>query len=373
MDHNHIDNFSTVESDNKGKQELKPFFSIGVTTYNRPELLKQTLASITKQTFSDFEVIVGNDYTQETLSAELLGIQDPRIRFVNHPQNLGELGNMNALLGMSRGKYFTWQFDDDLYAANFLQAVHSALVKFDFPSATFTSYEFIYGTSFPDVTKNFSGQEQLFSGRQFLRMYLSDQLKVIGCTGVYDIEYIRQIGGVERLTDSPFALYSEYLLLVRSGLLKKVAYIDAPLVLYRSHEGSWGCTTNEVNLFKQASENLVRESVKVFSRPELRDDFRQNIGSILKFSVNDFVRRLPAQDTHEGVSYLFSMKKQFNFLKGSALYWIALSSLGWIGMSLVCWPATKLKFKSAKLKFKSATQSGVVKLAHTLRSFFFAT
>ena len=39
-----------------------PFFSIGVTTYNRKELLKQTLISIINQTFTDFEVIVGNDY-----------------------------------------------------------------------------------------------------------------------------------------------------------------------------------------------------------------------------------------------------------------------------------------------------------------------
>src|SRR3972149_4035428 len=123
-----------------------PFFSIGVTTYNRPELLKQTLASILVQTFSDFEVIVGNDNTQATLSAEPFGIKDPRVRFINHPQNLGELRNMNALLGMSRGRYFSWQFDDDGYAPNFLEAVYSSLVKFNFPPCIFTSYQIIHGT-----------------------------------------------------------------------------------------------------------------------------------------------------------------------------------------------------------------------------------
>ena len=137
-----------------------PLFSIGVTTYNRRELLKQSLASIINQTFSDFEVIVGNDYTQEILSAEILGIQDPRIRFINHPQNLGEVGNMNALLEMSRGKYFTWQFDDDLYATNFLETVHSTLIKFNFPSRVFTSHSFFYGSSFPKVAKNINAQLQ---------------------------------------------------------------------------------------------------------------------------------------------------------------------------------------------------------------------
>ena len=116
---------------------MKPFFSIGVTTYNRPEMLKQTLMSINAQSFSDFEVIVGNDYIQEPLSAELLGNMDSRIRFINHPQNLGEACNMNTLLNLSRGLYFTWQCDDDLYAPNFLDDVHSALVKYNSPLCVF--------------------------------------------------------------------------------------------------------------------------------------------------------------------------------------------------------------------------------------------
>src|SRR3972149_1596543 len=118
-----------------------PFFSIGVTTYNRKELLKQTLISIINQTFTDFEVIVGNDYIGEVLDADVLGIEDPRIRFINHECNLGELNNMNALLAAAKGKYFTWQFDDDLYAPDFLKAVHAAIMKFDFPHCVYTSYD----------------------------------------------------------------------------------------------------------------------------------------------------------------------------------------------------------------------------------------
>ena len=42
-----------------------PFFTIGVTTYKRRELLSQTLTSLRNQTFRDFEVIIGNDDTSE--------------------------------------------------------------------------------------------------------------------------------------------------------------------------------------------------------------------------------------------------------------------------------------------------------------------
>jgi glycosyltransferase involved in cell wall biosynthesis len=360
-------NLSTIESDSKEIPASTPFFSIGVTTYNRPELLKQTLVSIIRQTFSNFEIIVGNDYIPEPLSADLLGIRDPRIRFVNHPRNLGEALNMNTLLDLSQGRYFTWQCDDDLYAPNFLEEVHSALVKFNLPPCVFTSYEFIYGTSFPDAEKALSGKGQLFSGRQFLRSYWSGNLKAMGCTGVYDKEYLKRIGGVECLTDTSTPLYSEHLLLVRAGLLKQVAHIDEPLVKYRIHEGAWGCTATNLALYSQASHNLVRESISVFSDPELRDDFRQNIASVLKFVVSEFFSKTRARDgcfsRHESIPFFFSLKKKFKSLKGSPLYWTALISWCWTGLILVWWLGTKFNVK--------AVMSPILfRYARTVRSFF---
>ena len=343
-----------------------PFFSIGVTTYNRHELLKQTLLSITRQTFSDFEVIVGNDYTQAILSAELLDIDDQRIRFVNHRQNLGEAGNMNSLLRMARGRYFTWIADDDLYVSDFLRAVHATLVKFDFPLCAFTSYEIMYGANTPDEVKHFSGTGQLLSGRQFLRMYLSGKLKAMGHNGVYDTEHLRRIGGIQPLCDGPIALYTEYSLLVRSGLLEKIAYVDTPLVYYRAHGQSWGITNTESDKYSQAGENLIRESIEVFRAPELREEFYQNLSNFLTLPLYVYVdkieRRLGYLDVRKVVAYVFSVKRQFNSLRGSALYWVALASLGQVGMQWV--------WRRAKPKFNSAAPSGLVKLVRVVRSFF---
>lgn len=110
-----------------------PFFSVGITTYNQPDLLKQALVSILDQTFSDVEVIVGNDNPGEILSLDWFGLHDSRIRFINHPENLGERGNMNSLLSMSSGRYFTWLADDDFYDPDFLKTLNTELTRFDFP------------------------------------------------------------------------------------------------------------------------------------------------------------------------------------------------------------------------------------------------
>ena len=41
-----------------------PLVSVIVTTFNRKELLKETIDSILKQTFTDFELIVVDNYSE---------------------------------------------------------------------------------------------------------------------------------------------------------------------------------------------------------------------------------------------------------------------------------------------------------------------
>jgi hypothetical protein len=250
--------------------------------------------------------------------------------------------------------------------------VFAALTKFSNPACVFTSYELIYGTNgqhpvFQDMAKPLPGQAQTFSGRQFLKIYWSGKLKAMGCTGVYQKKYLQQLGGVQCLADTHHPLYSEHLLLNQVGLQEQVVHIDKPLVLYRIHEGAWGCTTNDLLLYKQASENLLRRSISIFKNSELRDDFRQNMDSVLKFVVSEFFNKAKSHDgllsRLKAIPFFFSIKRQFNPLKGSELYRIAMVSWGWTGIRLAWWLATKFDLKAAisPIFFKFSAE---------LRSFF---
>src|SRR5437763_9945199 len=170
-----------------------PFFSVGITTYDRVEMLIETLHSVLDQTFRDFEILVGNDNTQRRITAEFLGVNDARMRIINQECNLGELGNMNALVKMSRGRYFTWLADDDLLAPRFLKAMHDALVKFDFPPCAFSS--FITGDHVPIDLSRLPGEARVYRGSVFLRLYWSGSLKAIGIMGRFVRKYMAQSGG----------------------------------------------------------------------------------------------------------------------------------------------------------------------------------
>ena len=290
-------------------------------------MLKECLNSILGQTFSGFEVIVGNDYPQESLSAELLGIRDPRIQFINHVQNLGEMRNMNSLAAMSRGRYFTWLADDDLYAPDFLHAVHAALVRVDFPPCVFTSYR--SSTNFHDEAEISVRQEQLFTGARFVQLYLARKLKAIGCYGVFDREYIIQTGAMEQLGDG-FSPYSDNLLVIRSGLLEKVVYIDTPLIFFRTHEDSISNTSTDLAAYNSAQEDLCRKSIPVFMSKALREDFHYNLFLLLRWCIKDFAAvgcRSGSISRGQAIAYLLFIKRYISLLRGSALYWRTIGLL----------------------------------------------
>jgi len=343
-----------------------PFFSIGLPTYNRPELLKQCLSSILGQTFTDFEVIVGNDHIKTPLSGEQLDIDDPRVRFVNHPHNLGEIDNMNSLLALSRGRYFTWQFDDDLYAPDFLEAAHSALIKFDFPQCVYTSYRYVWGTSFPKVVSSSTWPSTLFFGRHFLRAYLSGDLKLLGCCGVFKTDCLREMGGMKKLCDHPIGAHSEHFIVIQAGLLDSIVYVKSPLVLYRNYDKSWSYRNKDADTYVQAGRIYLLESVAVLQEPALRGDFQQNLSVVIESSLDIVIGKLIARDGRLDKSqlneYLLSINAQFASIADEGLRKSALSSLD---------AAIKKNrvFQILKAKFKVSAPVFLVRLAHMIRAY----
>ena len=53
--------------------------------------------------------------------------------------------------------------------------------------------------------------------------------------------------------------YTEYLLIYKTALLDKIAYIDKPLIFYRSHPGSFSTYNKEMEWYDIAGKNLFRK------------------------------------------------------------------------------------------------------------------
>ena len=100
-----------------------PFFSIILTTYNRPHLAVNALQSIASQTYKNFEIIMVNDggVVQENLIEWLC--KDLNITYVRQP-NRGVAAARNLALRLARGQYVVYLDDDDLMYNHHLARLH---------------------------------------------------------------------------------------------------------------------------------------------------------------------------------------------------------------------------------------------------------
>ena len=100
-----------------------PTLSIGLPVYNGEQFLAEALNALLAQTYRDFELIISDNASTDR-TAEICReyvARDPRIRYVRQPVNIGAAPNHNALVPLSRGRYFKWASHDDLYAPTLLE------------------------------------------------------------------------------------------------------------------------------------------------------------------------------------------------------------------------------------------------------------
>ncbi len=83
--------------------------TVAVPTRNRAAFLRQCVESVRRQTHADLEILIGdNASTDETgVVAQEMARADGRIRYVRHAENLGMVGNWNALLRAATGRCHT--------------------------------------------------------------------------------------------------------------------------------------------------------------------------------------------------------------------------------------------------------------------------
>ncbi|MCE7765142.1 glycosyltransferase [Pseudomonas putida] len=109
----------------QARQQEETLFSIILTTYNRPALLRDALNSIAHQSFKDFDVVLVNDNGDPVES--LLAEYDFPVTYIRQGRNRGPAAARNAALHLARGRYVVYLDDDDLYLPDHLETLAKAL------------------------------------------------------------------------------------------------------------------------------------------------------------------------------------------------------------------------------------------------------
>jgi glycosyltransferase involved in cell wall biosynthesis len=108
-----------------------PKVSVIIPTYNRSTLLVEAVLSVSKQSYSNLEIIISDNCSSDNTKKIVTSLQekDSRIRYFRNHKNLGMIGNWNKAITHVRGKYCAILMDDDLWDQNFIQNTVEVLEK----------------------------------------------------------------------------------------------------------------------------------------------------------------------------------------------------------------------------------------------------
>lgn len=103
------------------RSDVEPLVSVIIPAYNMAEYIGETIASVLEQTFTDYEIIVVNDGSPDTVQLErVLTPYRDRIIYIKQA-NRGCSGARNAAIQAARGRYIALLDADDVWEPDYLQ------------------------------------------------------------------------------------------------------------------------------------------------------------------------------------------------------------------------------------------------------------
>lgn len=230
--------------------------TVALLTYNRLHYLREAVEGILNQTFRDFEFLILDNHSTDGTAQFILGIEDPRIRYVrNAPASSIEFNSVSGYF-IARGERVIVTHDDDVMEPDMLEVQMALMdaepeVKLVWSNVTRIDCD---GERI-DPTERFSGAARIFPPGAFIEAFLSERLWPMPSAMMLERRQVAtrlanrcyfqtsqrrwkasnlQLGGIDDVAVP-----------ARTNVRNSIAFLDRPLLRYRVH-GNQG--TNAVDL-----------------------------------------------------------------------------------------------------------------------------
>ncbi len=211
--------------------QKRPAVTVVIPVYNSARYIKHALDSVKAQTFSDYEVIVVNDGSEDRAELERTLSSHPLSAVYISQENKGVSAARNAAIKVARGEFYAQLDADDQWTPDYLQVQLGILkdnadVSLVYPNATIIGDESDDELEFMSISPsegdvNF---ESLVRQKCTVMTCVTARMNAIRDVGMFD-ESLRSCED-----------FDLWLRIVRNG--GRIIYHRRPLALYRRHAGS---------------------------------------------------------------------------------------------------------------------------------------
>lgn len=149
-------------------------FSVIIPVYNKEHCIERTLQSVIAQTFSDFELIIVNDGSEDESLRVIQSIHDSRIR-VFSKKNEGVSIARNYGIERASHEFICFLDADDEWQPNFLSAMREVVLQF--PESSFFSCPFVARARNKNIENEYmiDGIGDMFTIDDFCKSFLDNK------------------------------------------------------------------------------------------------------------------------------------------------------------------------------------------------------
>lgn len=291
--------------------------SINLCCYNSERYLRETLESVVRQTYQDWELVIINDGSRDTTEAivrEYIGQGLPIVYYYQENRGLGY--SRNEALKRSSGKYIAFIDHDDVWMPEKLERQISVLEECSDVDFVYTNYYVMREKR--RVIKFTKKQPDGYVFGKFLFSYPVHVSTAMVRRNAFD--------GLDSLFNPNLHLTEEYDLFMRILYRCKAAYISEPLATYRYH-AKMTSVREEVR--------LIQETISVIGMLRLlepgfegkyaeilrRIDNRNNLALAFKLAKDELGEGNAGKACNLIKPYKFSSKKIFLFFLFTCFPW----------------------------------------------------
>ena len=147
-------------------KNLNMKISIIIPTYNRGNIISNSIKSVLNQTYKNLEIIIVDDGSTDNTKEEVDKIGDKKIIYIKLDKNLGAPNARNIGIKNSKGRYISFQDSDDIFYPDKLEKQINNIVNKN-SNLDFCKINVIQNSSYSYYIPNILQEKSILEGNIF--------------------------------------------------------------------------------------------------------------------------------------------------------------------------------------------------------------
>ena len=230
--------------------------SVIIPAYNAEHTIEETIKSVLKQTFPDFEIIVIDDGSSDRTLDIVREIADPRLKYFCY-KNGGVATARNRGISHATGEFITFLDADDMWTSDKLKLQLEALQKYPEAGVAYSWTYFLHEKEH----LSYADTSSFYEGNVYAELLIKNFLHS-GSNPLIRKQAINTIG----LFETTLVPCEDWDFYIRLSSIYPFALIPKPQIIYRQSSGS---ASSKVELMKDSTLKVINRAFETAS-PEYR-------------------------------------------------------------------------------------------------------